>query len=58
MVAFAVCDLSKRCLERMIEDLTGIKKEKSEEKSKSPSRKFSEKTGEERGRQICLFDVS
>ncbi|MED3816168.1 transposase [Priestia megaterium] len=57
-VAFAVCDLSRRCLERMIEDLTGVKKEKGKEKSQSITRQFPKETREERSRQICLFDVS
>lgn len=57
-IAFAVCDLSRRCLERMIYDLTGVKKEKSKEKPQSTARKFPKETREERSRQICLFDVS
>ena len=58
MVAFAVCDLSRRCLERMIEDLTDVKKEKGKEKPQSTAGQFPKETREERGRQICLFDVS
>jgi len=57
-VGFAVCDLSRRCLERMIEDLTGIKKEKVKEKPKSTLGEFPKETGEKRNGQICLFDVS
>lgn len=57
-VAFAVCDLSRRCLERMIEDLTGIQKEKSKEKPQSSTRKFPKETRTERSGQLCLFGVS
>lgn len=58
VIKHALCRQSRACLEGMIEDLTGVKKEKGKEKSQSTPGKFPKETREERGRQICLFNVS
>ncbi|MFY0543353.1 hypothetical protein ACE99V_004270, partial [Brevibacillus sp. H7] len=58
VIKHALCNQTRACLEGMIEDLTGVEKEKGKEKSQSTARKFPKETREERSRQICLFDVS
>jgi Putative transposase/Transposase zinc-binding domain len=58
VIKHALCNQARACLEGMIEDLTGVKKEKSKEKSQSITGQFPKETREERSRQICLFNVS
>ncbi|MFS0562993.1 IS91 family transposase, partial [Brevibacillus invocatus] len=58
VIKHALCHQTRACLEGMIEDLTGVKKQESKEKPKSSVGKFPKETRKERSRQICLFGVS
>ncbi|HHP3706280.1 TPA: IS91 family transposase, partial [Shigella sonnei] len=57
VIKHALCHQTRACLEGMIEDLTGVKKQESKEKPKSSVGKFPKETRKERSRQICLFGV-
>ena len=52
-VKYASCSTTRRCLERMIDDLTGIQEEKASKKKEKANPERSEDH-----RQIYLFTVS
>jgi hypothetical protein len=57
-IKYAACATSKACLERMIDDLTGIPKTKaSEQKEEKGPPLIRQKSPEPRVRQLRLFDV-
>ncbi|WP_100523531.1 IS91 family transposase [Mycobacteroides abscessus] len=52
-IKYATCSTARRCLERMIQDLTGIQEEKTREKEEKAASDFKQKHS-----QLCLFAMS
>lgn len=57
-IAYAVCPTTRKCLEGMIEDLTGVKETKSQKEQKSIVRELPKEERERSSGQLCLFGVS